>query len=170
VEARMKQERLFDEDVYTVHPEDYRALCERLAAEGYDFPRAISGLDMGYGLRVTLQLTRMKDLAKVTVRTDVPYEDPVVPSVTDLWPGVEWYEREAYDMLGIRFAGHPDLRRILLEDEWALHPLLKRYDTGGYLLPGWEAKPWPDPEPWAPPPPEPEPEAEGEASEGGEAS
>jgi len=168
VELRLKQERLFDEDIYTVHPEDYRALCEKLKADGFDFPRAVSGIDTGYGLRVTLHLTRLHDRAKVTVRTDVRYENPVVASVTDLWPGVEWYEREAYDMLGVRFSGHPDLRRILLEDEWELHPLLKRYDTGGYPIPGWEPKAWPDPDPWTPPPP-PEPEA-GEAGEGGEAS
>ena len=168
MELRFKKERLFDEDVYTVHPDDYRALCEQLKQEGYDFPRSVSGIDMGYGLRVTLHLTRMRDLAKVAVRTDVPYKNPVVASVTDLWPGVEWYEREAYDMLGIRFRGHPDLRRLLLEDEWELHPLLKRYDTGGYPIPGWEPAPWPDPEPWAPPPP-PEPEGGADAAEGGEA-
>jgi len=126
VELRFKKERLFDEDVYTVHPDDYRALCEQLKQEGYDFPRSVSGIDMGYGLRVTLHLTRMRDLAKVAVRTDVPYENPVVASVTDLWPGVEWYEREAYDMLGIRFRGHPDLRRLLLIPHIF-------YDRGGSL-------------------------------------
>lgn len=152
-----------------MHPEDYRALCEQLKSEGYDFPRAVSGTDMGYGVRVTLHLTRMKDLAKVTVHTDLPYEDPSVPSVTDLWPGVEWYEREAYDMLGIRFQGHPDLRRLLLEDEWELHPLLKRYDTGGYPVPGWEPAPWPDPAPWVPPPP-PDSENADATNGGGEAS
>jgi len=168
MELRMKQERLFDEDVYTVHPEDYRALCEKLKAEGYDFPRAISSVDMGYGLRVVLHLTRMSDLAKVEVRTDVPYDDPVVDSVTDLWPGVEWHEREAYDLMGIRFRGHPDLRRLLLEEHWEIHPLQKRYDTGGYPLPDWQPKDWPDPAPWEEPPP-PEPEESEEKAEGGEA-
>ena len=164
MDLRIKRERLFDEDVYTVHPDDYRALCEQLKKDGFDYPRAISSLDMGYGLRVVLQLTRMSDLAKVEVRTDVSYDVAAVDSVTDLWPGVEWHEREAYDLMGISFRGHPDLRRLLLEEEWDLHPLQKRYDTGGYPIPDWRPADWPDPAPWQ----EPAPSQEDAAPEGGE--
>jgi NADH-quinone oxidoreductase subunit C len=57
-------------------------------------------------------------------------EDPVVPSLTPTWPGLSFFEREAYDMFGIRFDGHPDLTRILMPDEWEGHPLRKDYDTG----------------------------------------
>ena len=57
--------------------------------------------------------------------------DAVLPTVTDLWPGAEWMEREVYDMLGIRFTGHPDLRRILTWEKYPAHPLRKDYPVKG---------------------------------------
>ncbi len=57
-------------------------------------------------------------------------DDPVLPSLFDLWPGTEAMEREAFDMFGIRFDGHPDLTRILMPEDWIGHPLRKDYDVG----------------------------------------
>ena len=57
-------------------------------------------------------------------------EPPAVPSVTGIWPGANWFEREAYDMFGIVFEGHPNLTRILMPDEWEGHPLRKDYSVG----------------------------------------
>ena len=54
-----------------------------------------------------------------------------VPSVIRVWPGADWHEREAWDLMGIRFEGHPNLVRILLEDDWEGHPLRKDYPLGG---------------------------------------
>lgn len=56
---------------------------------------------------------------------EVPVDDPTVPSITDLYPGVSFGERESYDLFGIRFDGHPDLTRILMPDDWVGHPLRK---------------------------------------------
>ncbi len=53
--------------------------------------------------------------------------DELLPSITDLWEGAEWYERELYDLFGLHFEGHPDLKRILMPDDWVGHPLLKDY-------------------------------------------
>jgi NADH:ubiquinone oxidoreductase subunit C len=144
-----------DETIFTVHHEDYRTLCERLYSAGFEFPCCLTGTDMDYGLRVQLSLQRFPGLQKAGVRTDISYERPTLPTVSDLWGGVEWHEREAYDLVGIHFSGHRDLRRLLLEDDWTIHPLQRRYNTRGYLLPTWSAKPWPDPEPWSVPDPEP---------------
>ncbi len=58
-------------------------------------------------------------------------DDPVVPSLAPIWPAADWHEREAYDMFGIRFAGHPDLKRILMWDGYPYHPLRKEFPLAG---------------------------------------
>ena len=62
------------------------------------------------------------------IRVVVDRNDPVIPSVADIWPTADWHEREAYDLMGIRFSNHPDLRRILCPDDWEGHPLRKDYE------------------------------------------
>jgi NADH:ubiquinone oxidoreductase subunit C/predicted flap endonuclease-1-like 5' DNA nuclease len=145
---KARAEVALDTVVFTVSVEDYRALCERLYRAGFDFPNCLSGTDMDWGLGVALNLQSLQTKHKVTVRTYVPYDAPSVPSVSDLWGGVEWHEREAYDLVGIHFENHPDLRRILTEDHWTIHPLQRKYNTRGYVIPDWQAKPWPSPAPW----------------------
>jgi NADH-quinone oxidoreductase subunit C len=68
---------------------------------------------------------------RLTVRCLLNEPDPRAPSVTPLWAGADWLEREVWDMFGIRFDGHPDLRRILLPEEFAAHPLRKDYPLQG---------------------------------------
>ena len=58
-------------------------------------------------------------------------EDEPVPSVVTIWPTADWHEREAWDLMGIRIEGHPNLSRILMEDDWEGHPLRKDYPIGG---------------------------------------
>ncbi len=65
------------------------------------------------------------------LRAQVPEDDPVIESATPVWRGAEWPERECYDLMGITFANHPDLRRILLPDDWQGHPLRKEYPLKG---------------------------------------
>ncbi len=68
---------------------------------------------------------------RITVRTFLNEPEPAVPTATDLWEGANWLEREVWDMFGIRFAGHPDLRRILLPEAFEAHPLRKDYPLQG---------------------------------------
>lgn len=68
---------------------------------------------------------------RVRLKCDVTEEDPRLPTVTTVWKGANWFEREAYDMYGIVFDGHPDLRRLLLYPEFVGHPLRKDYPLNG---------------------------------------
>lgn len=76
-------------------------------------------------------LTNVADNLRLTVRVMLNEPDLSVPSATPLWSGADWLEREVYDMFGIHFEGHPDLRRILMPDEFTAHPLRKDYPMQG---------------------------------------
>lgn len=76
-------------------------------------------------------LAKTETAERITVRCFVNDPEPIVPSVADLWEGANWLEREVWDMFGIRFQGHPDLRRILLPEEFTAHPLRKDYPLQG---------------------------------------
>ncbi len=76
---------------------------------------------------VVYHLTSSRDLRRIRVKVELSEADPHVASVKDLWPGMDWHEREAFDMYGIVFDGHGDLRRILLYPEFQGHPLRKDY-------------------------------------------
>ena len=106
---------------------------------GFNFLRCLSGLD----LLEENKLAAVYDLMDVTpsgsgpkhetrhefaVRIEVDREDPHIPSVAAVWPTAEWHEREAYDLLGIVFDDHPDLRRILCPEDWEGHALRKDYE------------------------------------------
>ena len=80
---------------------------------------------------VVVTLTDMTTPRRLRVVIGLEDDDPpMVASVTGVWPSANWFEREAYDMFGIVFSGHPDLRRILMPDEWEGHPLRKDYSVG----------------------------------------
>jgi NADH-quinone oxidoreductase subunit C len=94
----------------------------------FDYLMCLSGVDLGKEtLGVVYHLGSMEHRHKITVRTDVPAAEPRVPTVSDIWPTANWHEREAWDLVGVVFAGHPDLRRILLPEDYPGHPLRKDF-------------------------------------------
>jgi NADH-quinone oxidoreductase subunit C len=82
-----------------------------------------------YGVMYCLLNTAMGE--RLVAKTHVNDPDPALPSVYSLWKGADWMEREVYDMFGIRFTGHPDLRRILMPEEFTAYPLRKDYPLQG---------------------------------------
>ncbi len=89
----------------------------------------LSGLDYGADepLGVVYSLHSMQHNHRITIRVELPRTAPKLPSVESVWRTADWHEREAYDLLGIEFEGHPDLRRILCPDDWEGWPLRKDY-------------------------------------------
>ena len=79
---------------------------------------------------VVANLLSHQHVLRLRMITAVGGDDPVVPSLTPVWPGANFAEREAYDMFGIRFEGHPDLTRILMPDDWEGFPLRKDFSVG----------------------------------------
>ena len=79
---------------------------------------------------VVANLLSLSQSRRVRVRVQIPADDAEVPTLFDLYPGTEAMEREAYDLFGIVFTGHPDMTRILLPEDWEGHPLRKDYGVG----------------------------------------
>lgn len=93
----------------------------------FDFLASVTGVDLTDRLQCVYHLFSYRHHHSLVVKTDVPYDDVSVPSVVDVWPAANWLEREQFDLLGLRFDGHPDLRRIMLPEDWVGHPLRKDY-------------------------------------------
>ncbi len=93
---------------------------------GADYPSRVRRFDVVYHLLSPRQNLRIR----VKVQAD---EDNPVPSITDIYPGADWFEREAYDLYGILFSGHPDLRRILTDYGFEGHPLRKDFPLTGFF-------------------------------------
>jgi NADH-quinone oxidoreductase subunit C len=104
-----------------------RTAKDDLGCRFFAFSTAIDWKDEG--LDVVARLENLDAGFNLTIRTRLPKDDLVCPSLVSLYRGANWMEREIFDMFGIQFDGHPDLRRILLPDDWHGHPLLKSYDV-----------------------------------------
>lgn len=84
----------------------------------FDYLTCLSGVDYPDHVDVVYHLYRIKTALGMCLKVAVPKDDPHVASVTSIWPGANWLEREVFDLLGIRFDGHPDLRRILMPEDF----------------------------------------------------
>lgn len=119
--------------VIIVSPDKIDEICFHLRDGDefqFDFLNCISGLDnQDKTLSVAYNLFSFRKKHKLTLKVIVPREKPDVKSVTGVWITANWHEREAYDIIGINFVGHPDLRRILLPYDWDGHPLRKDYEV-----------------------------------------
>ncbi len=97
-----------------------------LKSQGYDYLVLMSAVDYLKYREVVYHLGSYSDNRFLVIK--VRTEDDELPSVTSLWGSANWFERELYDLMGIKFKGHPDLKRIFLPEGWVGHPLRKDYD------------------------------------------
>jgi NADH-quinone oxidoreductase subunit C len=119
----------------TVDREDIVPALRALQTGGYNFFEDMTAVDWypsvpRFQLSYHILSHALKD--RVRLRAMVDEADPSVESITRIWAGANYYEREVFDLFGIRFEGHPNLRRILMPDEWKGHPLRKDYPVEGY--------------------------------------
>jgi NADH-quinone oxidoreductase subunit C len=94
----------------------------------FDYLVNVSGVDYEDHMEVVYHFESLSHKHRLCVRVKTDREDPSVASVTDIWSGANWDEREIYDLLGIQFPGHPNLKRILMPENWVGHPLRKDYE------------------------------------------
>ncbi len=138
-----------DKAALLVTPESIRDVLEQLRGKGFTFLASVHGVDYfpeEPRLGVHYELLDMREVDRITVKLRVSTETPNVPSVTPQWPTADHQEREVYDMFGVIFDEHPDLRRILMPEDYEGYPQRRDFPLGGETvlfthneprLPGW---------------------------------
>lgn len=128
----------FDRDELSVYVtrESLRSSCEYLKAKALvDFLSDLTCADYyprDPRFEMAYHLLSMQRKERVRLKVKLDGEDPVIESITPVWPAANFFEREVFDLFGIRFLGHPYLRRIMMPEDWEGHPLRKDYPVEGY--------------------------------------
>ena len=122
---------------------DYRKTCERLKGEGFEQLIDLCGVDyasygdkprQGNRFAVVIHLLSVQNNWRLRLRAFCPDDSfPVIASLVEVWPGANWFEREAFDLFGIVFEGHPDLRRILTDYGFIGHPFRMDFPLSGHV-------------------------------------
>jgi NADH-quinone oxidoreductase subunit C len=126
------------ESTAVVPREHVRRVAEFLAREPglhFTFLSDITAVDkfpVEPRFELNYHLLSLERRERIRLKVRVSGGDPVVPSLTPVFPAANWHEREAFDLMGVRFEGHPDLTRILMPDDWEGYPLRKDYPVEGY--------------------------------------
>jgi NADH-quinone oxidoreductase subunit C len=119
----------------TIAAEEVRGAAAAVQAAGYNFFEDLTAVDwFPSSPRFQLSYHILSHTHKERIRLRVMLEEasPMVESITTVWPSANFYEREVFDLFGVRFAEHPNLRRIMMPDDWEGHPLRKDYPVEGY--------------------------------------
>jgi len=119
----------------TIEANEIRAAAAAVQAAGYNFFEDMTAVDwFPSSPRFQLSYHILSHAFKEHIRLRVLVEEPnpSVESITPVWPSANYYEREVFDLFGVNFEGHPNLRRIMMPDDWVGHPLRKDYPVEGY--------------------------------------
>lgn len=122
-----------DGPVFFIHPDQILAVCQLLKNSGFEQVSGITGVDWWpkqprFQVIYLLRSFRLNKSARLSVRLG---ENEEIESVCAVWRGANWYEREVFDLFGIRFRNHPNLERIMMPADWEGHPLRKDYPVHG---------------------------------------
>ena len=131
--------RFRDQDFLTVNKErivEILTLLRDDPSTDYKLVSDLFGIDL-YGFdreprfEVTYSLYSLSTHRRIVVKAQVSEDDPTIDTVSGVWPAANWAERETFDLMGIVFNGHPDMRRLMMPDDWVGHPLRKDFPLGG---------------------------------------
>ena len=121
-------------EVQQIEVNEYHNHIKSLLEEGYEMMMDLTAVDWFRKkeprFEVVINLLSLSKNLRKTIKVQVPDENLTIPSITDIYPGANCYEREVFDMFGIIFENHPQLTRILMPDDWIGHPLRKDYGSG----------------------------------------
>ena len=124
-----------DELTLTIEAGEIRAAAQAVQAAGYNFFEDMTAVDWfpsSPRFQLSYHILSHTYKERIRLRVLLEGENPSVESITPVWPAANFYEREVFDLFGVRFDGHPNLRRILMPDDWQGHPLRKDYPVEGY--------------------------------------
>jgi NADH-quinone oxidoreductase subunit C len=125
----------FGELTLTIMSTEIRAACSAVQAAGYNFFEDMTAVDwfpLSPRFQLSYHILSFGLKERIRMRVLLEEAEPSIDSITPVWPGANYYEREVFDLFGIHFADHPDLRRIMMPDDWKGHPLRKDYPVEGY--------------------------------------
>ncbi len=131
-DARWDREEL----TLTIAPAQIVAAGRRMQQAGYNFLEDVTAVDWypatAPRFQVSYHLLSHARRERIRLRVMLPDGNPALPTITSVWPSANYYEREVFDLFGIPFEQHPNMRRILMPDDWTGHPLRKDYPVEGY--------------------------------------
>ncbi|MCX7835238.1 MAG: NADH-quinone oxidoreductase subunit C [bacterium] len=135
VSIHLEDSVLSSEKAIFIQPTDLLRVATILRTDPeakFDFLHSITGIDLKSDLLAVYHIYAISRNERIILKVKIPKDHPMIDSVAHLWPSADWHEREAFDLVGILFHNHPDLRRILLPDDWEGHPLRKDYVPPDY--------------------------------------
>ena len=124
-----------EELTLTIAAGQIRAAAATVQAAGYNLFEDVTAVDWfpsSPRFQLSYHIVSHTYKERIRLRVMVDGDAPAVESITSVWPAANFYEREVFDLFGIRFEGHPNLKRIMMPDEWQGHPLRKDYPVEGY--------------------------------------
>jgi NADH-quinone oxidoreductase subunit C len=119
----------------TIASGEIRAAAATVKEAGYNFFEDMTAVDWfpsAPRFQLSYHILSHRYRERIRLRVLVEADSPSAASITPVWPSADYYEREVFDLFGIRFEGHPNLRRIMMPDDWVGHPLRKDYPVEGY--------------------------------------